>query len=157
MPVLAWLLVLYTLASFLHFAHNAEHLAEYPNLPIWLTRAGIYVAWIAIASLGLVGYVLHRCGRRRFGLALLAVYATLGLDGLLHYTRAPFSAHATAMNFTILFEVVAATLTLIAVVHLAAKQQHARDEVPASIAQSQPAAARGRPRCRFTVRRQEKH
>jgi hypothetical protein len=120
--VLASLLVLYTLASLLHFAHNAEYLAEYPNLPTWLTRVGIYVTWIAIASVGLVGYVLHRCGRERFGLALLAVYATLGLDGLLHYTRAPFSAHTTAMNFTILFEVVAATLTLIAVVALAAKE-----------------------------------
>jgi amino acid transporter len=98
-------------------------LADYPNLPGWLTRVGIYVAWIAVASLGVIGYVLQRRGRELDGLVLLGAYATLGLDGLLHYTRAPFSAHTTAMNFTILFEVVAATLTLIAVVALAARQR----------------------------------
>jgi hypothetical protein len=112
---LPWLLLAYAAASLLHFAHNAERLAEYPNLPSWLTRSQVYVAWICVTATGLVGYLLYRTGRASSGLALLAVYAALGLDGLLHYTRAPAAAHSAAMNLTIWLEVAAATLSLIAI------------------------------------------
>ena len=105
-------LLLYAAASFLHFAHNAEYLDDYPNLPLWLTRAGVYLAWCAQAAVGLFGYLLIRSGRRLSGLGLLAVFAGFGFDGLLHYTRAPIAAHTPAMNFTIWFEVVTATLLL---------------------------------------------
>ena len=37
-------ILLYAAASFLHFAHNAEHLADYPNLPTALTPTRIYLA-----------------------------------------------------------------------------------------------------------------
>lgn len=46
----------YFFASLGHFAHNAEFLCEYPNLPDWLKRAKVYLAWIAITSVGLVGF-----------------------------------------------------------------------------------------------------
>ena len=36
---LAVLLFVYLAASLLHFAHNAEFLGDYPNLPTWLTRS----------------------------------------------------------------------------------------------------------------------
>ena len=113
------LLLLYLAASLVHFSHNAEYLADYPNLPPWLTRGGVYLAWMGETSLGILGYVLYRFGRRLAGLALVGVYAAFGFDGLLHYTRAPFDAHTTAMNFTILFEVVAAAVLLIHVAMLA--------------------------------------
>jgi uncharacterized membrane protein YhdT len=118
---LAPLLVLYTLASFLHFAHNAEFLADYPNLPSWITRAGVYGAWLALASTGTIAYVLYRHQRRLVGLLLLGVYAALGLDGLLHYTRAPLGAHTGMMNFTIWFEAVAAAALLLVVLLAAAR------------------------------------
>ncbi len=120
------LLLLYLVASFVHFTHNAEYLADYPNLPPWLTRGGVYLAWIGETSLGLLGYVLYRFGWRLTGLALVGVYAAFGFDGLLHYTRAPFEAHTTAMNFTILFEVAAAALLLTRVVMLAAARHSRR-------------------------------
>ena len=69
-------------------------------------------------SLGILGYVLYRFGWRLTGLAFVGAYAAFGFDGLLHYTRAPFDAHTSAMNFTILFEVVAAALLLMRVVML---------------------------------------
>lgn len=118
--LLVALLLLYATASFLHFAHNAEYLDDYPNLPSWLTRAGVYLAWCAQAAIGLLGYLLFRSGRRLFGLGLLGVYAGFGFDGLLHYTRAPFAAHTLTMNFTIWFEVVTATLLLACVLRQAA-------------------------------------
>ena len=102
------MLALYLCASFIHFAHNAEFLGEYPNLPTFMTRLGVYAAWLGQAAVGIAGILLYRCGRRRSGLALLAVYAILGFDGLLHYVRVPMDAHTAAMNFTIWCEVVAA-------------------------------------------------
>lgn len=116
------LLLLYAAASLLHFAHNAEYLGDYPNLPPWLTRNGVYLAWCAQAVVGILGYLLHRSGRRLFGLTLIGIYAGFGFDGLLHYTRAPLEAHTAAMNFTIAFEVVTAALLLICVLAAMARQ-----------------------------------
>ena len=110
------MLLLYFAASLLHFAHNAEYLADYPNLPAWLGRADVYLVWLGLAAVGVVGYALYRGGWRLAGLLLLGGYAAAGFDGLLHYTRAPFAAHTAAMNFTIWFEVATAGLLLIAVV-----------------------------------------
>ena len=109
------LLGVYTFASFLHFAHNGLRLADYPNMPGWITAAGVYGTWLDSAAVGLVGLVLSRLGYRVTGLLLLALYAVAGLDGLAHYALAPFSAHSLAMNFTIGFEVLTATLLLIAI------------------------------------------
>jgi hypothetical protein len=113
---IGWLLFLYLAASLLHFAHNAEYLAAYPNLPAWLGRFDVYLVWILQAAAGVGGYALWRHGRRVAGLLLIGAYAAAGFDGLLHYTRAPFSAHTRMMNFTIGLECVAAGALLIAVV-----------------------------------------
>lgn len=109
---LPWLLLLYCGASVLHFVHNAEYLAEYPNLPAWISRASIYIAWCATFAIGHCGYLLYR---RRYilpGLIMLVIYTSLGLDGLLHYGRAPISAHSFGMNLTIWTEVATAALAL---------------------------------------------
>ena len=110
--VLALLLLLYAAASLLHFVHNAEFLASYPNLPAAWTRAEVYAAWLGMSAVGLTGWVLLVRGLPRTGLALLVVYAALGLDSLGHYMLAPLSAHSLAMNASILFEVSAAAILL---------------------------------------------
>ncbi|HUQ53652.1 MAG TPA: hypothetical protein VM692_15600, partial [Gammaproteobacteria bacterium] len=106
------------IASFVHFAHNAEYLAEYPNLPASLTRVQVYAVWVGTAALGVLGYGLLLKRRQLLGLGVLAVYAAIGFDGLLHYTRAPLAAHTGTMNLTIWSEVVAAALALAAVLAL---------------------------------------
>lgn len=116
---LPWLLLLYCAASLLHFWHNAEYVADYPNLPRWITEVSVYGTWLAIALFGLTGYLLFRRRHRMVGLGLLAVYAAFGFDGLLHYTRAPMSAHTLAMNVTILAEVITAGVALSIVAWLA--------------------------------------
>ena len=123
------LLVLYAAASLVHFAHNAEYLSDYPNLPAWLSRSGVYLAWLGLTAVGVVGFVLYRSSLQLAGLLLLGLYAALGFDGLLHYTRAPFGAHTSVMNFTIWFEVATAAVLLLAVVWAAAAQvrRDARD------------------------------
>jgi hypothetical protein len=126
--LLSALVVSYLAASLLHFAHNAEYLSDYPNLPLWLTRLDIYLAWSGLAAICIAGYVLYRIGRELIGLSLLGICAAFGFDGLLHYTRAPFDAHSAAMNFTIWFEVVAAAVLLLTV--LAQFMIHVRHRAP---------------------------
>jgi hypothetical protein len=106
-------LLLYVAASLLHFTHNAQFVQNYPNLPSWITRSSVYLTWVVITSVGLLGYLLRRYGSRVVGFVLLCIYAVAGLDGLLHYTRAPLHDHSHAMNFTIWFEVFAATILLL--------------------------------------------
>jgi hypothetical protein len=122
-PWLGGLLLLYLAASLVHFVHNAEYLGDYPNLPAWLGRADVYLAWLALAAVGAAGWVLYRIGRRLAGLVLIGAYAAFGFDGLLHYTRAPFAAHTPAMNFTIWFEVATAALLLVGVLTLVATRR----------------------------------
>lgn len=121
---LAALLLLYLAASLLHFAHNAEFLGDYPNLPTWLTRSDVYFTWTGLAVIGLGGFALYVCGRQTLGLCLIGLYATFGFDGLLHYSRAAFGAHTAPMNFTIWFEVVAAASLLVTIVFAAVKRLH---------------------------------
>lgn len=110
---LPWVLILYAAATLLHFAHNAEYLARYPNLPVSWSRADVYVAWCCITTLGVVGYALFLRDHRGFGPTFLALYAAFGFGGLLHYTRAPIAHHSATMNVTIWTEAAAATLLLI--------------------------------------------
>jgi hypothetical protein len=113
-----WLMLAYTAASLAHFVHNAQFVADYPNLPASLSAARIYAAWVAIAAVGLVGYLLMRFGFTLIGLCVVAVYAAFGFDGLLHYTLAPMSAHSWGMNVSIWLEALAAAVLFVAVLRL---------------------------------------
>lgn len=106
--ILLILLTIYLVASLVHFTHNAELLGEYPNFPESWSRAHVYLAWIGMTIVGLVGWLLLSGGLILPGLFTLLVYATLGLDSLGHYLLAPMSAHTATMNATVLTEVTAA-------------------------------------------------
>jgi hypothetical protein len=97
------LVLVHAAASLLHFVHNATFLADYPNMPAWISPLGIYGVWLAEAAVGVAGVLLLLRGRT-IGLVLIAVYAVLGFAGLDHYTLAPISAHTGAMNATIWLE-----------------------------------------------------
>jgi hypothetical protein len=95
--VLFILLLAYCGASLIHFIHNAEFLQQYPGLPATWSRFGVYLAWAGMTVVGGIGSMLYFRGHRRIGLAILAVYAALGLDSLGHYIVAPLSAHTAAL------------------------------------------------------------
>jgi hypothetical protein len=116
------LLVLYAAASLLHFIHNAEFLSAYPGLPATWTRWTVYLAWLAMTSVGVLGWVLLQRGQEWFGLLLLAVYAAFGMDSLGHYVVAPASQHTLMMNAGILAEVIAAVLVMIEVLRSMARK-----------------------------------
>ena len=113
--VLLVFLLAYGTASLFHHVHNAEFLAEYPNMPAWLSRVQVYGAWLGVTAVGLAGYLLMRCRYQLTGLLALGVYGALGLYGLGHYVVAPLSAHTLTMNITIWLEVTTALLLLAAV------------------------------------------
>ena len=100
-------LVLYAAASLLHHVHNAELLDQYPSMPPWLSRIGVYVAWLGATAIGILGYWLRRRG-------LLAAYGCYGLGVLAHYAVAPVSAHTPMMHLTIGLEAAAAAALLVA-------------------------------------------
>jgi hypothetical protein len=112
------LVAAYFATSLGHFAHNAEFICEYPNLPAWLTRAKVYAAWLAITSVGLLGFILMHNKLVVAGLLLVAIYAAQGFDGLGHYAVAPMELHTLGANITILSEVAAAAMLLPATVYL---------------------------------------
>lgn len=101
-PLPVWaLLALYFIASLAHFGHNAEYLADYPNLPPSITRAGVYAVWFGQTAIGVLGIVLAMLRRRVAAALLIGVYGAFGLDGLLHYTVALASEHTWVANLTI--------------------------------------------------------
>lgn len=111
------LLLIYGMTSLIHNIHNAEFLADYPNLPESWTRAGVYTTWLVTTAIGVGGWILMLRGFTRIGLTLLGVYAMIGLISLGHYVVASFLDHSLAMNLTILLEVTAAALVLLEVVN----------------------------------------
>lgn len=115
------LLVVYFVASLAHFAHNAEFIAVYPNMPAWITRDTVYLSWLAVSCLGVAGLVVCRLGLPAIGALLLAAYGAMGLDGLLHYTLALCSEHTLATNLTIWFEVIAGAVLAFAGLHFTFK------------------------------------
>ena len=116
------LLAIYAAASLVHFIHNAQFLADYPNLPQSWSPAHVYLAWIAMTLVGVTGWLLLSRGLILLGLVTLVVYADLGLDSLGHYVLAPLSAHTVAMNATILAEVTAAGCVLFEVARQIARR-----------------------------------
>ena len=104
------LLLVYGAATLLHFVHNAEFLGDYPHMPASWTRADIYIAWLGMTSVGLLGWWAWRRGHAVAGLVLFMLYAALGLDSIGHYMLAPMHHHTSTMNVTILLEVSAAAV-----------------------------------------------
>jgi len=118
-------MLVYGAASLAHFVHNAAYLALYPNLPAWLTPAGVLLSWVLIAGIGAIGYGLFHKGLQVAGLSVIALYAALGFAGLDHYALAPVSAHSLVMNATIIGEVIAASVLLLAIGWTAIRMRYA--------------------------------
>ena len=113
LPKHLWLLLaLYAIASLMHFVHNAEFIAFYPNMPQWITRHTVYEAWLVITSVGVLALLSYALGWRGVGLVLLMLYGATGFDGLGHYALALCSQHTWSQNFTIWFEVVTGAMLL---------------------------------------------
>jgi hypothetical protein len=83
-------------------------------MPHWLTRETVYLAWLAVSSIGVLAAVLFRLRLYALALLTLAMYGAFGLDGLAHYTLALCSEHTLLANVTIWSEAVVGLLVLLA-------------------------------------------
>ena len=127
LPVQLWALAgLYCVASIAHFAHNAEYISLYPNMPGWLTREHVYLAWLAITGVGFIGAVLAAVGWRIRAALSFALYGAFGVDALGHYTLAPCSEHTLVMNATIWFETLAGIMLAASATWCACRQARSR-------------------------------
>jgi hypothetical protein len=115
-------LSVYTVATALHYIHNAVFLSSYPNIPDWLSRAEVYSGLVVVIAIGAVGCLLYLFGYRVMGLIVIGAYAALGFDGLAHYSLAPVSSHTFMMNLTILSETITALVLLTVVISLFSKR-----------------------------------
>jgi hypothetical protein len=104
--------LLFLACTLMHFVHNAEFLADYPNMPKSVSRGDVYLVWLALAATGVTGYLLRVRGHRWAGTSALVLATVMAFDSLGHYWLAPFSAHNAAMNATILADVASAALLL---------------------------------------------
>jgi hypothetical protein len=109
-------MLIYGLASFLHFTHNAVFLRDYPNMPPGLTSGGVYLAFAIVVGVGVLGYRLVRSGYRRLGRTVIALYALLGFAGLDHYCRCADKRTFDGMHATIAAEVAMAAILMVSVV-----------------------------------------
>ncbi|HTA74692.1 MAG TPA: hypothetical protein VK733_10485 [Gemmatimonadaceae bacterium] len=107
------IMIVYGVASLLHFAHNAVYLREYPNMPPWLKPVGVWAAFLAMTAIGVLGYCVYRFRSRAVGVLMIAVYGAMGFGGLDHYVVAPVAAHSIVMNMTIATEAAAAATLLV--------------------------------------------
>jgi hypothetical protein len=121
-PHMRVLAAVYFAASLAHFAHNAEFIAFYPNMPDWLTREKVYLAWLAVNSLGIAGLLSLRLGLHALGLLLVGAYGALGLGGLGHYTLALCAEHTLATNVTIWSEAASGLVLMLASALLLARR-----------------------------------
>lgn len=113
------LALLYGTASLIHHLHNTIYLSDYPNMPRWLTPAGVMGAWCFIAIIGAIGGLLIYYSLQTIGYIAFVVFAMLGFCGLDHYAIAKVSEHSFWMNATIFVEVATAlTLFLAALIQI---------------------------------------
>ena len=84
--------LLYTIATCLHFVHNGVYVHDYPNMPGWIGRADVALGLGGVLAIGLAGWLLYAKGWQRTGLLVLAAYAALGFDGLAALEAAASSA-----------------------------------------------------------------
>jgi hypothetical protein len=120
------LVVIYFVASLAHFSHNAEYIAFYPNMPSWLTRQHVYLAWLMVTAVGVLGWLLTKAQLQLLGLSVLGIYGALGLDGLLHYTLALCSEHTLLTNLTIWSEAAAGLVLMMVCAVALSRRLHSR-------------------------------
>jgi hypothetical protein len=111
-PTLAWATLAHVAATLLHFLHNGVFLHDYPNLPGSITVMAIAWTWIAITTIGGIGWLLLLSKRMTAGRIFLGAYACFGFDGLAHYSVASLMEHTASMNATIWLEALTAAALL---------------------------------------------
>ncbi|MBD2534580.1 hypothetical protein H6G97_35915 [Nostoc flagelliforme FACHB-838] len=93
-----------------HYADNGIFIDKYPS-PEWINNANlVYIAWIVLTLIGIVGYFLYKRGMFRFAYLCLGIYSFTGLSSPGHYFYGEMSKFSLRMHTLILFDFFAGLL-----------------------------------------------
>ncbi len=117
-----WLLILLLtniVITAFHYTDNFLDFEHYPS-PTWITQQGVWVAWVILTAIGIIGYFLYI--NRIFWLAYIsiAIYSMTGAFTPAHYffpAKVPFSFK---MHTLIWLDTIADTNVLILTLYLIA-------------------------------------
>lgn len=109
--LLLGLLVVNLIVTSLHYTDNAIFISRYPQ-PNWISVGGIYLTWIVLSSIGIVGYWLYRQQKFTIGLIALGIYSLTGLSSFAHYFYGSFSQFSAKMHLFIFADVAVGTMLL---------------------------------------------
>ena len=90
----------------IHYTDNAIFVREYPE-PDWLTTSGILITWIAMTSVGIIGYWFYSQQNYWLSYFLLGAYAGTGLSSSAHYFYGELSQFSLKMHVFIWMDIIA--------------------------------------------------
>lgn len=95
------LLLLFLIVSIvstnLHYTDNATFITNYPE-PDWITVSGIYITWIALTIIGIIGYWLYTQAKLWLSYLCLSIYSITGLSSPAHYFYGAMSNFSAKMH-----------------------------------------------------------
>jgi hypothetical protein len=110
--ILLCLLIASMIITSLHYIDNAIFLDKYPS-PEWISSAyGVYIAWIILTLIGLIGYWLYKSGTIGFAYLCLGIYSLTGLSSPVHYFYGAMVEFSLKMHTLIWFDFFAGSLIL---------------------------------------------
>ena len=103
------LLLLFLIASIistnLHYTDNATFIENYPQ-PDWITVSGIYLTWMLMTLIGIVGYWLYTQEKLWISYLCLGIYSLTGLSSFTHYFYGAISNFSLKMHALIWLDVI---------------------------------------------------
>ncbi len=108
-------LLLFLLASIIstsfHYTDNATFINNYPE-PDWITVSGIYITWIVMTIIGIVGYWLYTQEKLGLSYLCLCIYSVTGLSSPAHYFYGAMSNFSTKMHTLIWLDLLTGAFVL---------------------------------------------
>ena len=108
-------LLLFLLASIIstsfHYTDNATFIDNYPE-PDWITVSGIYITWIVMTIIGIVGYWLYTQEKLGLSYLCLCIYSVTGLSSPAHYFYGVMSNFSTKMHTLIWLDLLTGAFVL---------------------------------------------
>jgi len=98
--LLLCLLIASIISTGIHFTDNFLFYQKYPQ-PEWITLDSIYISWVILTLVGIVGYWLYRVGNLGVAYVCLSMYSLTGLSSLGHYLYGAMSKFSVKMHLFI--------------------------------------------------------
>ena len=109
------LLLLFLIASIvstnLHYTDNATFIENYPE-PDWITVSGIYLTWIVMTFIGILGYWLYTQEQFWISYFCLTLYSFTGLSSPAHYFYGALSNFSVKMHALIWLDLLTGAFVL---------------------------------------------